>query len=90
MLIDATPFAAGSELAADICIIGAGAAGLILAHELAQSGFDILVLESGGPDQSPQTAALMTGRAVTRPPSSWPARGASSADRSGTGAQTVR
>ncbi|MDP2123774.1 MAG: FAD-dependent oxidoreductase [Parvibaculum sp.] len=68
MLIDAHQLDAGSELAADICIIGAGAAGLILAHELARAGRDILVLESGGPESTAQTAALMTGRAVTRPP----------------------
>lgn len=68
MLIDANGFPAGTALAADICIIGAGAAGLIVAHELAQTGRDILVLESGGPGPAPATAALMTGRAVTRPP----------------------
>src|SRR5690606_37204018 len=66
-LIDANAFSAGTELAADICIIGAGAAGLIVAHELAQTGRDILLLESGGHGPSPATAALMTGRAVTRP-----------------------
>lgn len=35
---------------ADVCIVGAGAAGLSLAHALRGSGLDILVLESGPVD----------------------------------------
>lgn len=33
---------------ADLCIIGAGAAGITLAHTLRESGLDIVVLEAGG------------------------------------------
>lgn len=37
-----------TELAADFCIIGGGAAGCVLAHELAQSGKQVILLEAGG------------------------------------------
>jgi choline dehydrogenase-like flavoprotein len=36
-----------SELEADVCIVGSGAAGSILAHELAARGFEVLILERG-------------------------------------------
>jgi choline dehydrogenase-like flavoprotein len=36
------------KLSADICIVGAGAAGIALATELAGSGLQVLALESGG------------------------------------------
>jgi len=37
-----------AHLTADVCIIGAGIAGLTIARELASSGQDILLIESGG------------------------------------------
>lgn len=36
------------DIQADLCIIGAGAAGITLAHALRDSGHDIVVLEAGG------------------------------------------
>src|SRR5436305_13812383 len=39
---------ATGELVADVCVVGAGAAGLALAHELRDAGADVLVLERGG------------------------------------------
>jgi choline dehydrogenase-like flavoprotein len=36
-----------TELEADVCIVGSGAAGSILAHELAAKGCEILILERG-------------------------------------------
>lgn len=43
-----------SALSARVCIVGAGAAGITLACELCDSGFDVLLLEAGGlkPDRS--------------------------------------
>lgn len=38
----------GKTFEADICVVGAGAAGLTLAFELAQRGLEVLLVESGG------------------------------------------
>ncbi|MCB1706237.1 MAG: GMC family oxidoreductase [Halioglobus sp.] len=38
----------GTTFEADICVVGAGAAGLTLALELAQRGLEVLLVESGG------------------------------------------
>ena len=48
MLLDARQVAPGSTLTADVCIIGAGAAGITLARALAGSGHTVVLLESGG------------------------------------------
>src|SRR5258706_2121678 len=40
----------------DFSVVGAGAAGSILASELSASGAQVLVLESGGPDDAPTIA----------------------------------
>src|ERR1700750_367774 len=37
----------------DFIVVGAGAAGSVLAAELSASGAQVLVIESGGPDDSP-------------------------------------
>jgi choline dehydrogenase-like flavoprotein len=43
---------------ADVCIIGAGAAGLTIGLRLARCGIDVLILESGGAAQEPAMQAL--------------------------------
>ena len=48
MFIDGREVEAGAEIGAQICIVGAGAAGITLACEFAQSGLDVCLLESGG------------------------------------------
>lgn len=48
MLIDARTLSTGEELEADICIVGAGPAGIVIARELLGSGLRICLLESGG------------------------------------------
>jgi len=48
MIHDALHLRDGESLAAEICIVGAGAAGITLALELASSGASVLLLESGG------------------------------------------
>ena len=37
----------GDQLRADVCVVGAGAAGLTIAGELADAGIEVLVVESG-------------------------------------------
>jgi choline dehydrogenase-like flavoprotein len=49
------------EVQADLCIIGGGPAGLILAGELVGSGLSICVVESGSEAPSPETEALSKG-----------------------------
>ena len=48
MILDLDELADGSVLDADVCIVGAGAAGICLATELAGRGRGVLLLESGG------------------------------------------
>jgi choline dehydrogenase len=40
----------------DFIVVGAGAAGSVLAAELSASGAQVLVVESGGPDDAPTIA----------------------------------
>lgn len=67
MIQDAREVANGSTLSADLCIIGAGAAGLSIARQfIQQSNLDVIVLESGGFEQEPETRALYEGESVGR------------------------
>jgi choline dehydrogenase-like flavoprotein len=50
--VDATQLAPGAELEADVAIVGAGPAGIVLALELAQAGLRVVALESGGDSYS--------------------------------------
>lgn len=62
MIIDATEIPDGSLQEADICIVGAGPAGITAALELAKSsGLKILLLESGGTYLEDETQALYSG-----------------------------
>lgn len=55
METDANALRPGTRLEADVCIVGAGPAGLALAGALAGSGLRVCVLESGG--RAPRVAA---------------------------------
>ncbi len=48
MIDDGLELSDGETLHADVCIVGAGAAGITLALQLAGSGLRVLLLESGG------------------------------------------
>lgn len=61
MLLDAGNLPDGQPLAADLCIIGAGAAGISLALQFIDSQVDVLVLESGGLEPEAATQALYAG-----------------------------
>jgi choline dehydrogenase-like flavoprotein len=67
VLVDGREVDAGSTLRADVCIIGAGAAGITLSRALAAKGHDVLLLESGGFDPDPPTQALYRGKTVGLP-----------------------
>jgi choline dehydrogenase-like flavoprotein len=61
MIISANHPSIAAELRADLCIVGAGAAGIALALELADSGLDVVLLESGGLEEDPRTQDLYRG-----------------------------
>ena len=64
MFIDARSVSAGSGLDTDLCIIGAGAAGIAMARDFAGSGLRVFVLESGGRKMDRETQALYEGECV--------------------------
>ncbi|MGI9421195.1 MAG: FAD-dependent oxidoreductase [Geminicoccaceae bacterium] len=49
------------DIQTDLCIIGAGAAGITLAHALRESGIDIVVLEAGGLEIEAESQAVYEG-----------------------------
>jgi choline dehydrogenase-like flavoprotein len=61
MIDDALELNDGEALEADVCIIGAGAAGITLAVELAGTGVRVLLLESGGLKSEEDTQRLYEG-----------------------------
>jgi choline dehydrogenase-like flavoprotein len=67
MLIDARELAPESTVDTDLCVIGAGAAGLTLAHELAGAPFRICLLEGGGRGPDRWSQALLAGETVGHP-----------------------
>jgi choline dehydrogenase-like flavoprotein len=64
MFIDARRVMTGALIEADICIVGAGAAGITLAQEFAGSPVTVCLLESGDLDFNWQTQSLYTGANV--------------------------
>jgi len=61
MLLDISELEADKAVEADVCIAGAGAAGVTLARRFLQTGTRVLLLESGGTDFEPQIQALAEG-----------------------------
>lgn len=53
-----------NELCSDICIVGSGPAGVSLALRLAGTGISVLLLESGGLEESKATSELLKGEVV--------------------------
>ena len=64
MLLDLRAMDDSVELSSEVCIVGAGAAGISLARRLAMQGFDVLLLESGGPDHEDDVQDLAAGETV--------------------------
>jgi choline dehydrogenase-like flavoprotein len=58
MLIDLDQEVAGRSFRSDVCVLGAGIAGLVLAHKLAARGVKVHLLEGGGLEPEPRSQAL--------------------------------
>ncbi len=67
MLSDITDLERGARLRADVCIIGAGIAGITVARKLMGGGLSVILLESGGTDFDAQIQDLMAGRSAGLP-----------------------
>jgi choline dehydrogenase-like flavoprotein len=61
---DSQSIPADAELECDLCIVGAGAAGITLALQFAHSKLNVIVLESGGDKFEPERQALNYGDVV--------------------------
>lgn len=60
-VIDLQTLNEGTVLEADICVVGAGAAGIALARHFVGTGLRVLLLEAGGWGYSPESQALYEG-----------------------------
>jgi choline dehydrogenase-like flavoprotein len=67
MFIDSTTLPENTTIKADVCIIGAGAAGITLARDLAGGNRRIVVFESGGFDFNQETQHLYEGDVIGQP-----------------------
>ncbi|WP_448190946.1 GMC oxidoreductase [Azospirillum sp. sgz301742] len=67
MIVDARSLPNGAALDADICIVGAGAAGLTIARSMIGTPWKVALLESGGFDVDGRTQMLYAGANVGLP-----------------------
>jgi choline dehydrogenase-like flavoprotein len=67
MFVDARSVPTGSVIETEVCIVGAGAAGITLAREFTHSGFRVILLESGGAELEQATQDLYAGSDIGRP-----------------------
>ncbi len=70
MIEDLRDLPEGAELEADVCVVGAGAAGIALARELTRGSRRVLVLESGGLRAEAGTDELNRGESSGMDPAS--------------------
>ena len=61
MIRDAREIGEGQFVETDLCIVGAGAAGITIAREFAHRGHAVVVLESGGLEADDETQELYAG-----------------------------
>ena len=67
MIIDARSVPPETIIDTELCIIGAGAAGITLARECIDASFRVVLIESGGMDFDPATQDLYEGQSVGDP-----------------------
>lgn len=67
MLLDGRKIADGTQLQADLCIVGAGPAGITVAREFRDQLVSVVVLEAGGFDGSDDNQVLYRGRVAGHP-----------------------
>jgi len=58
MIIDGTRIESGTTLTADLVVVGAGPAGIVVALEVANQGFEVLLIESGSESFSREAQSL--------------------------------
>lgn len=64
MFADARSIESGTQLDADVCIVGGGAAGITLAREFSGTSARVIVLESGGFEFDQETHELNEGESI--------------------------
>jgi choline dehydrogenase-like flavoprotein len=64
MFIDFRELDDGTAIEADVCIVGAGAAGITFARTLIGAGLEVALLESGGLEPDAAIQALYEAQAV--------------------------
>lgn len=67
MFIDARKIPKNTVVRADVCIVGAGAAGITLAREFKGAPFKVCLLESGGLEYDVETQSLYKGQTAGQP-----------------------
>ena len=67
VLSDARELAADDQVEVDVCIIGAGPAGITVARELTGNGANVWLLDSGGKDVERRAQRLNRGQSVGYP-----------------------
>ncbi len=67
LLRDARTVPPDSSIGADVCVIGAGAAGITVARRLSHTGRQVVLLEAGGLDFDSETQALYRGENLGAP-----------------------
>ena len=61
VIVNAESIAPGETLSCDVCVVGAGAAGITATLELAKSGLEVVLVEGGGMKWNPQCQNLYKG-----------------------------
>ena len=67
MILDARSVPSGTMIDTEVCVVGAGAAGITLAREFINAPFRVVVLESGGLDFDMPTQELYEGQSIGAP-----------------------